>query len=121
MIHTNFIGRLVEDPKLKKVQTKEGEEKSVANITLAVNRLYSDKVDYVDATVWGKQAEQLVEGNSKGSRVSIIGNFTTDIFEKEDGSKVKTYNVHVDTLEFLDKKREKEEHQEITQEQELER
>ncbi len=120
MIHTEFIGRLVNNPELKKITTKAGEEKSVANITLAVNRLYSDKVDYVDATVWGKQAEHLVEGNSKGSRVSIIGNFETDVFEKEDGTKVKNYNVNVDTIQFLDRKIERNVEQEAEQ-NELER
>lgn len=105
MIHTNFIGRLVNDPELKKVQ-KDGKEISVCDVSVAVNRLYSDKVDYIDATFWGKQAEQLVEGNKKGSRIAIDGQLQTKIREKEDGTKSKNYNVVVDTVQFLDKKKE---------------
>lgn len=120
MIHTNFVGRLVEDPKLKKIE-KEGKEILVCNANIAVNRLYSEKVDYIDATFWGKQAEALVENNSKGSRLAIDGKLETKIYDKEDGTKGKNYNVVVDTVQFLDRKKEKDEQQEITQEQELER
>lgn len=114
MIHTNFVGRLVKDPELKKIE-KEGKSLSVCNVDVAVNRLHGDKVDYIPITVWGKQAEQLVENNIKGSRLAINGNFTTSTYEREDGSKAKKYNVNVDTIEYLDRKIEKEENQEVEQ------
>lgn len=111
MIRTNFIGRLVTDPELKNVKKNE-EEISVCNVDIAVNRLRSDKVDYIPLTVWGKKAEQLVEGNKKGSRIFVEGDLQTDIYEKSDGTKGKNYKVVADTILYLDQKKDKEVEQE---------
>lgn len=119
-IHTEFIGRLATDPELKKVP-KNGEEISVCDVDIAVNRLHSDKVDFITMTVWGKQAEQLVEGNQKGSKIGVEGELQTELYEKSDGTKRKNYKVVANTIKFLDRKKKKDEQQEITQEQELER
>lgn len=107
MIHTNFIGRLAHDPELKKVP-KNGEDISVCNVDVAVNRLRGDKVDYITLTAWGKDAERLVEGNQKGSRIAVDGNLQTDIYDKSDGTKGKGYKVVADTIQYLDRKIEKE-------------
>lgn len=115
MIHTNFVGRLAHEPELKKVQ-KNGEDISVCNVDVAVNRLRGDKVDYITLTAWGKDAERLVEGNKKGSRIAVDGELQTELYEKSDGTKGKNYKVVADTIQYLDKKKEKEENQEVEQE-----
>ena len=78
-----LIGRLVAAPELHKTST----DKSVARVTVAVNRRYKDQngereTDFVNVVVWGKLAETLASYATKGSLISIDGELRTRKFEK---------------------------------------
>ena len=78
-----LIGRLVAAPELHKTST----DKSVARVTVAVNRRYKDQngereTDFVNVVVWGKLAETLASYASKGSLISVDGELRTRKFEK---------------------------------------
>ena len=67
-----LIGRLVAAPELHKTST----DKSVARVTVAVNRRYKDQngereTDFVNVVVWGKLAETMASYASKGSLISL--------------------------------------------------
>ena len=78
-----LIGRLVAAPELHKTST----DKSVARVTVAVNRRYKDQngereTDFVNVVVWGKLAETLASYATKGSLISVDGELRTRKFEK---------------------------------------
>ena len=63
-----LIGRLVAAPELHKTST----DKSVARVTVAVNRRYRIKreareLDFVNVVVWGKLAETMLVMPVKGA------------------------------------------------------
>ena len=78
-----LIGRLVAAPELHKTST----DKSVARVTVAVNRRYKDQngereTDFINIVVWGKLAETLASYATKGSLISVDGELRTRKFEK---------------------------------------
>ncbi|MEW4354623.1 single-stranded DNA-binding protein [Streptococcus pneumoniae] len=78
-----LIGRLVGTPELKKTPN----DKSVARVTVAVNRRYKDQngereADFVNVVVWGRLAETLASYAGKGSLISLDGELRTRKYEK---------------------------------------
>ena len=78
-----LIGRLVAAPELHKTST----DKSVARVTVAVNRRYKDQngdreTDFINVVVWGKLAETMASYASKGSLISLDGEIRTRRYEK---------------------------------------
>ena len=78
-----LIGRLVAAPELHKTST----DKSLARVTVAVNRRYKDQngereTDFVNVVVWGKLAETMASYASKGSLISLDGEIRTRRYEK---------------------------------------
>ncbi|HER0850299.1 TPA: single-stranded DNA-binding protein [Streptococcus pyogenes] len=78
------IGRLVAKPELVKTAT----DKHVARLSLAVNRRFKNasgerEADFISVVVWGKLAETLVSYASKGSLISIDGEFRTRKYDKD--------------------------------------
>ena len=78
-----MIGRLTSTPELHKTNN----DKSVARVTIAVNRRYKDQngereADFVNLVLWGKLAETLASYATKGSLISVDGELRTRRFEK---------------------------------------
>ena len=79
-----LIGRLVAAPELHKTST----DKSVARVTVAVNRRYKDQngereTDFVNVVVWGNWLKPwLASYASKGSLISLDGEIRTRRYEK---------------------------------------
>lgn len=87
------MGRLVRDPEIK--ETENGNK--VANITLAVDREYKDKegkkiTDFLNYSLWNKDAENIKNYSKKGSHVVLEGTFNDKVIELEDGKKIHTFN-----------------------------
>ena len=66
---------------------KPSTDKSVARVTVAVNRRYKDQngereTDFVNVVVWGKLAETMASYASKGSLISLDGEIRTRRYEK---------------------------------------
>jgi single-strand DNA-binding protein len=100
----NFIvlaGRLASDPELK--YTQDG--KAFARFSLAVARTHNrEEADFINCTAWGKTAEVAGEYLRKGSMVGVQGALRVSRYE-QDGQKRSRTVVQINTLEFLDSKK----------------
>lgn len=103
MIIINTIvltGRLTKDPELKSGQSG----KAYARFNLAVNRpMQKDETDFINCVAFGKTAELIEEYLRKGRKVGVIGRFQMSKYEVN-GEKRTSYDVIVETLEFLESK-----------------
>ncbi len=93
-----LIGNLARDPELKYT----GSGKAVARITVAVNRGWGkDKeADFIDVTVWEKQAEACGQYLTKGSKVGVQGRLQVRSYDK-DGERKWITDVVAREVEFL--------------------
>lgn len=102
-----LIGRLTRDPELR--YTPDGTQ--VASFTIAVNRNFKPQsanqqtADFIDITVWRKQAENCNTYLSKGSLVLVEGRLQIRNYEGKDGIKRKAIDVVANTVQFLETKR----------------
>lgn len=88
---------------------------AIARFNLAVRRDVKNKdgqydSDFISCIAYGKTAELLEKYTEKGSKLLITGRITTGSYENSKGEKVYTTDILVNTIEFLDKKKEEEPH-----------
>lgn len=100
-----LVGRLTKDPDLR--YTPSGA--AVARFTLAVNRPFSNaqgekEADFINCTVWRKQAENTANFLKKGSLAGVEGRIQTGSYEGQDGKRVYTTEVVADSVQFLEPK-----------------
>lgn len=100
-----LVGRLTKDPDLR--YTPSGD--AVARFTLAVNRNFSNaqgekEADFINCTVWRKQAENTANFLKKGSLAGVEGRIQTGSYEGQDGKRVYTTEVVADSVQFLEPK-----------------
>lgn len=98
-----LMGRLTKDPELRKT----GDNKSVANFTLAfdnikVNQDGTRDSSFIDVRVFGATAENVCKHLHKGSKCAITGTIEQRNFLRQDGSKGSKFEVNADSVEFLD-------------------
>ncbi len=100
-----IIGRLTRDPELRSTPTG----KTVANISLATNRAWTDqagvrqeKVDYHNCVLWGKIADIAGQYLTKGRRAYIEGRIETRDWVGQDGVKRYRTEIVVDNMIMLD-------------------
>ena len=93
-----IIGNLARDPELK--YTNNG--KAVTRLTVAVNRGWGKEkdADFIDVTVWEKQAEACANHLNKGSKVAVQGRLQVRSYEK-DGERKWITDVVAKEVEFL--------------------
>lgn len=90
-----LMGRITKDLELK----YSNNNKPYCNFCLAVKRKEKDEVDFINCTVWNKQAENLVKYQNKGSRILVNGSLRIEKINE------KTYSrVIVSELSFIDYK-----------------
>jgi single-strand DNA-binding protein len=96
----NLIGRLTADPTLN-----ERKGTQVGNLRLAVQRPRKDGedqgADFVDVTVFGRQAEICKEYLAKGRKIAVQGRLHHSEWDGENGRRQKL-EVNADSVEFLD-------------------
>lgn len=93
-------GRLVRKPELKYGQSGN----AYCKFALAVDRPRDRKTaDFINCTAFGKTAELIGEYLDKGSMAGIQGSLQQNNYEKN-GEKRTTYDVVVQSVEFLSKK-----------------
>lgn len=93
------------------IETKSLENGNVvANFSLATNESYKNsqgekitETYWHKCTAWGKTAELLEKFTSKGSEIAIEGKLSYSTYEK-DGVKMKSAEIVVNEVLFLDKK-----------------
>lgn len=101
-----LVGRLTKDPELK--VTPEGN--SVVNVTLAVNRNFKNQkgeieADFVQLTVWRKNAENLSLYCKKGALIGVTGRIQTRTYDDQDGKRKYVTEVIAESVRFLDTRR----------------
>lgn len=99
------VGRMTADADLR--YTAQG--KAVANFRIAINRPFKNQqgeneADFINAVTWGKQAENLAQYMSKGSRIGIVGRLQTRTYENKNGQTVYVTEVFTSEIQFLESK-----------------
>ena len=102
----NIMGNLTRDPELKYLPSG----KSVCSLSIANNRVYSNKggekvteVSYFDVEVWGAAAENCSKYLTKGSGIIVEGRLKQDRWEK-DGKTQSRVRISANSIHFLPKK-----------------
>lgn len=107
-----LIGRLARDPELRFIPSSG---MAVAKFSLAVDREMSrDKkqeaasqgkqtADFINITVFGKQAENCANYLAKGSQCAIHGRISTGSYTTQTGEKRYTTDIIADRVEFIGK------------------
>lgn len=110
-----LMGRLTFDPELRRIASGT----AVTELRMAINRSWKKgdewqkEVLYIDAVVWGTQAEKCCEHLHKGSSVFIEGYLKMEQWDdKNTGEKRSKIKVQADKVHFLDSKGEGGGHQE---------
>jgi single-strand DNA-binding protein len=99
-----LIGNMSKDIQITELQSG----KKVGKFGLAVKRKYGeDMVDFINIVIWDKLAENVEKYCSKGSKIAIVGELQTRMYEVN-GDKRYTYEVHANEIEFLSIKKEEE-------------
>ena len=93
-------GRLTKDVELQTAKT--GTE--FAKFSVAVNRRKDKngetKADFVDCTVFGKQAAFVAKYFQKGDGIVVEGRLESDTYDAKDGTKRTRWAITVDNVEF---------------------
>ena len=102
-----LVGRLTADPELK--YTPSG--KAVASFTIAVDRRPNSQgekeTDFIPIIAWQKTAEFVSNYLSKGRLVAVDGRLQIRSWVAQDGIRRKTAEVVADTVQGLDKPKER--------------
>ena len=73
----------------------------VCEFNLAVNRIGSEEADFINCTLFGKQAENLTKYQGKGSLIAVAGALRVDNWKNDKGdNRYKTY-VLANNVEYL--------------------
>ena len=100
-----LVGRLTRDPELRHTASGDG----IASLRLACssrgrdeNGQWTDKPNYFDVTVFGRQAESVAQYMGKGRRVGVDGRLQWREWEAQDGSRRQAVEVVAQDVFFLD-------------------
>lgn len=104
-----LVGRLTRDPELRAMPSGN----NVASFTLAINRNFKNKdgnidADFINVSVFGKQAENVSKYVFKGSLLGVEGRIQTRSYDAQDGSKRYVTEVIADQVEFMGSKKDRE-------------
>lgn len=89
-------GRLVRDPELR--TTPNG--KYVCNITVAVDRRFSEGSDFIDCVAWGKTADTIQKYLAKGREILVQGRMESREWVDKQNNKRRTWELNVDAFYF---------------------
>lgn len=99
-----LMGRLTKDP----VISWNEENLCIARYTLAVDRRIKKQeeqpADFVSCIVFGKGAEFAEKWLKKGIKIAVEGRVQTGSYIRDDGIKVYTTEVVVESQEFVERK-----------------
>jgi len=100
-----LMGRLTRDPEVR----YGADDKAVARFTLAVDRRFrrnedTQTADFINCVAFGKTAEFIEKYAHKGTKFLVEGRFKTGSFQRNDGTKVYTTEIVVESIEFAESK-----------------
>lgn len=103
------LGRLARDPEVRYTQNGS-DSMAIARYSIAIDRMGKDKgTDFISCVAFGKNGEFAEKYLRKGMKVVITGRIQTGSYEKQDGTKVYTTDIVVETQDFADGKKDGEE------------
>ncbi len=100
--HAVLGGNLTQDPELKTVVTREGEEILAAEARVAVTRKGSEKTDYFTFNCYRQAAENLAEYRGKGDAVIVAGEARHQRWEVEDGTPRSRHVFPARSIQYVD-------------------
>jgi single-strand DNA-binding protein len=99
-----LTGNLTADPEVRKTQSGT----SVSRLRVAstgrrkdASGTWTDKTNYFDVIVWGRQAEAAAEYLSRGSPVAVDGRLEWREWATEAGEKRQAVEIIAETIQFL--------------------
>ena len=112
--HIVLIGRLTRDPELRYTPANGV---AVATFTLAVNRRFSQQgqqreADFIPIVAWRALGENCAKYLGKGSLVAVDGRLQIRSYETNEGQRRTVAEVIADTVQFLDTKKQPDNHPE---------
>lgn len=116
MNEVHLLGRMVKEVDLRYISNGT----AAGNFTVAVQRGYKNQSgeydsDFIRVSMFGKTAETVANYFTKGSRIIVHGEIKSGSYEK-DGKTVYTTEVKMNKFEFVDSKKEQEQHQQSNNE-----
>lgn len=101
-----LIGRLTAEPEVTITQRK-GDELTIAKYTLAVDRLQNGEktADFIRCVAFGKLGELADTYLKKGMKIAVVGSIKTGSYTRDDGERVYTQDVIVESQEFVESKK----------------
>ena len=98
-----LIGRLTKDPTLN---FAAGSGTGINRFTVAINRPKKKdqekaEADFINCVAFGKTAETIANYFTKGRQIALRGHIQTGNYTKDDGTKVYTTDVMVESFEFV--------------------
>ncbi len=110
----NFVGRLCNDPELRRTQ----DGTPVCSYSLAVKRpMVKDTTDFIEFVSWRQAAEYLSQYGHKGDVVAVTGSLQPRSWTDKEGNKRKAFEVVTTGVELLSSKRNSEGNNNTTQRQ----
>ena len=100
-----LIGRLTKNPEIRYTQGENA--MAIARFTLAVDKNFKkkdDKANFINCVAFGKIAETVEKHVFKGSKIAVIGEWTTGSYKNKDGNTVYTNDCNISKLEFCESK-----------------
>lgn len=101
MNSVHLTGRLTRDPETSYTQS----QMAICRFTLAVDRPRrkdgEQGADFIQITVWDRQAENCGRYLAKGRQVAVQGRIQTGSYTNREGQKVYTTDVVANSVEFL--------------------
>lgn len=106
-----ILGRLTRDPELRYTANTQ---MANARFVVAVNRKLSKEkrqeaenngyptADFISCMAWGKTAENIGNYFHKGNRIAITGHIQTGSYENQQGQRIYTTDVVVDSFDFVE-------------------
>ena len=100
-----LVGNLTRDPELR--HTPSG--MAVCSLRIAVNTRrkdstsgqWTEKPNYFDITVWGRQGENVAQYLSKGRPVAVDGRLNWREWQDQGGNKRQSVDIIADSVQFL--------------------
>lgn len=101
-----LVGRLTRDPEVRTMPNGN----PVASFSLAINRPFKNKegnvdADFINVSIFGRQAENVGKYVTKGSLIGCEGRIQTRSYDAQDGSKRYVTEVIADNVEFMSSSR----------------
>ena len=104
-----LVGRMTAEADVKFFNSQNGDQVSVANFTIAVNRNFKNQdgeydADFIRCQARGRQADNIAKWTKKGSKIAVVGSIRTRSYENQQGQRVYITEVDVSEIEYLDQR-----------------